>query len=157
MSAPQTSADLTQTPNLVSVGRLRPGENWRRPGVPAYLWLLRKPRSSAGGPGTNKQASACPDGHARSFPASVPATPVLASRWLSCLLGPDVPAGPALRTRNLQNRTLQVGIINLSRKELTSVLGPGKWLASCLGALRHHLQSVEGRREVGSHLPGLQG
>lgn len=32
LSAPQTSADLTQTPNLVSVGRLRPGENWRRPG-----------------------------------------------------------------------------------------------------------------------------
>ena len=42
------------------------------------------------------------------------------------------------------------------RKEITSGLGPGEWLASCLGALRHHLKLVEGMEGVGSNFLRFQ-
>lgn len=57
----------------------------------------------------------------------------------------------------MQNRILKVGIISLSRIELTSMSGSGKQLAHGLGVFRHLLQLVEGMGGVGKNLTGLQG
>lgn len=112
MAEPQVSADLTQTSKLVPVGRLRPREVGR-PRVPACLWALRTRGFYAGGLEADKQESAEPGQGLMDKPGvSQPAHPpqlCVGFPVARLPLGPDFPVGPALRTPNLQNRTLKVG------------------------------------------------